>query len=521
MPGAIFFKRCGRLPVARVLRGTVIAISNYVTSPADLDSVIIAAAHSSSYSYIYNARSCHPNASLSLFIFISSIEMTNPSYQFDATPNLVERYPPPTRSVSTATSVLLGISNMHCPTCVSTITTLLFSIPNVRNVNVNLVYSVVTFDVLGGVSADEVTILAKRVLHEDAGFEFDNEGVTVSSTSNSWVQAPTQGDRGKDARSRHAKHRAYCQSCRHVTGHADRSVPIPKSPNGQFEDATIVSTFSIEGMTCASCATAITKGVKDMNGVNDVQIDLLANAGTVSHSESLAALSIAQCISDIGYDATLIRSDVASRRKSGNPEPVVLTTTFAIEGMTCSSCSSAIKHSLSRYDAIKDMTIDVLGNSGIIKHLASLPAETIKGAIEDAGYQVVSLTTSIVSPSDNDLRVLSPDEVARRISVVIHGIYCESCVDKLNVFLAQLPLESFTPFTRSTTEASISYFPNRPLTVRDILDGLANVSPGFKAELRQEQSMQERSQKIQRREFVKLGLHVLLAVVFAIPAFIM
>ncbi|MDR0508886.1 MAG: copper chaperone CopZ [Candidatus Methanoplasma sp.] len=63
------------------------------------------------------------------------------------------------------------------------------------------------------------------------------------------------------------------------------------------------SVLNVEGMSCGHCATAVTKALKALQGVQTVEVDLKAKTVTVEHDPARASLEkIKLEIEDQGYD---------------------------------------------------------------------------------------------------------------------------------------------------------------------------------------------------------------------------
>src|SRR5579863_6331209 len=67
--------------------------------------------------------------------------------------------------------------------------------------------------------------------------------------------------------------------------------------------------FDLEGMTCASCAMRIEKGLKKVPGVKDANVNLATERATVHYDPSLTGVEqMVQKVDSIGYTATLQQS---------------------------------------------------------------------------------------------------------------------------------------------------------------------------------------------------------------------
>ncbi len=68
---------------------------------------------------------------------------------------------------------------------------------------------------------------------------------------------------------------------------------------------TSSATFAIEGMTCASCAMRVEKGLKKVPGVLDAQVNLATELGTVTYDPTLTGVEqMQQKVEAVGYKAS-------------------------------------------------------------------------------------------------------------------------------------------------------------------------------------------------------------------------
>lgn len=75
--------------------------------------------------------------------------------------------------------------------------------------------------------------------------------------------------------------------------------------------------YNITGMTCAACQANVTRCVQKLEGVDDVNVSLLANQMTVSYDEtSLTREAIVQAVEEIGYGASCLQ-DQGSKEEGG------------------------------------------------------------------------------------------------------------------------------------------------------------------------------------------------------------
>lgn len=68
------------------------------------------------------------------------------------------------------------------------------------------------------------------------------------------------------------------------------------------------------------------------------------------------------------------------------------TTTVLVSGMTCGHCVKSVTEELSSLDGVQDVSVDLVagGTSTVtLTSEAALDADTVRGAVDEAGYAVV------------------------------------------------------------------------------------------------------------------------------------
>ena len=71
--------------------------------------------------------------------------------------------------------------------------------------------------------------------------------------------------------------------------------------------------FPIEGMTCSSCVSRITRALRKVEGVQQVKVDLRGETATVGRDPLVASNeALAAAIAAAGYEAKLEASTVIS-----------------------------------------------------------------------------------------------------------------------------------------------------------------------------------------------------------------
>ncbi|KAM0351064.1 hypothetical protein ACHAPU_002845 [Fusarium lateritium] len=167
------------------------------------------------------------------------------------------------------------------------------------------------------------------------------------------------------------------------------------------------TTLQVGGMTCGACTSAVESGFKGVDGVGTLSVSLVMERAVVMHDpQIISAEKIQEIIEDRGFDAEVFSTDLPSpvtTRFSNHlsdesseieSEAESATTTFAIEGMTCGACTSAVEAGFNNVDGLLKFNISLLAERAVITYDESkLSPEKIAEIIEDRGFDVTVLST--------------------------------------------------------------------------------------------------------------------------------
>src|SRR5205807_7754717 len=111
--------------------------------------------------------------------------------------------------------------------------------------------------------------------------------------------------------------------------------------------------LALEGMTCASCAMRIEKGLKKVPGVKDASVNLATEQATVMYDSSQTGLEpMVQEVEAVGYKATpLVSPPLKPVLQEMNGD---LCATLTLDGMTCASCAMRIEKGLKKVPGVQD-----------------------------------------------------------------------------------------------------------------------------------------------------------------------
>ncbi len=135
--------------------------------------------------------------------------------------------------------------------------------------------------------------------------------------------------------------------------------------------------IKITGMSCASCVKAIEAALKDLEGVEDVSVNLATESATVKFDPSKVTLEkIIETVESAGYG--VIREDKIITVKIG--------------GMTCASCVKTIEMVVGELAGVRDVSVNLATETAKIVFDPSITSvEDIRRAIENVGYQFIGV----------------------------------------------------------------------------------------------------------------------------------
>ena len=267
------------------------------------------------------------------------------------------------------TTTTLKVQGMTCGSCTSSVESAFQDVDGVGNVSVSLVMerAVVIHDA-NKICAEEI-----REMIDDRGF--DAEVLSSDRPESPLFDASVESVEGGD-------------------------------------EGVSTTTIHVGGMTCGACTSAVEGAFKDMAGVKSFSISLLSERAVIEHiASSLPPEKLAEVIEDTGFDAEILetkssetiphlaqQAHMLDRRK-------LVTSTVAIEGMTCGSCTSAVEGGFADLGGVVQFNISLLAERAVIIHDPSeLSTAQIIETIEDRGFDaklISSVEEGVQTSSSN------------------------------------------------------------------------------------------------------------------------
>lgn len=164
--------------------------------------------------------------------------------------------------------------------------------------------------------------------------------------------------------------------------------------------ASSTTTVSIEGMTCGACTSAVESGFKDIDGVIQFNISLLAERAVIVHEPAqLTPDQIVEIIEDRGFDAKVL-SSVRSGTEYSTRSAVVQLKLFGLGDL---NSSTTLERALKKLPGVISCSINHTTARASISHDPSqLGLRALVEGIEGLGYNAL-----IAESEDNSAQLES------------------------------------------------------------------------------------------------------------------
>lgn len=128
------------------------------------------------------------------------------------------------------------------------------------------------------------------------------------------------------------------------------------------------------GMTCANCALAIERALRQLPGVAEAGVNLALEQATVRYDPEMVPLrALIGAVEGAGYQIVTQRLELP------------------VGGMTCANCALAIERVVGRLDGVISVAVNLATERAVVEFVPGMVqrAEIVR-AIEDAGYSVIA-----------------------------------------------------------------------------------------------------------------------------------
>ena len=321
------------------------------------------------------------------------------------------------------TTTTLRVDGMTCGACTSSVESAFEGVDGIGTVSVSLVMerAVVIHD------ADKVTATQIRDMIDDRGFDAD----VISSDQPDSVLFDTRADEEESA----------------------------NEDDQLLQHGLSTTTIHVGGMTCGACTSAVEGAFKDVSGVTSFSISLLSERAVIEHDSGIISPEkLAETIEDTGFDAEVIESkatDTAPSKPKTRRKPEqkkMVTTTVAIEGMTCGACTSAVEGGFKDQDGVVQFNISLLAERAVIIHDPEklTPAQIVE-TIEDRGFDA-----NIISSAEEGVQTSTSNAT---VQLKIYGLPSPEAAAELQQILSNADGIVSANVNFSTLRASVTHIP--------------------------------------------------------------
>lgn len=237
------------------------------------------------------------------------------------------------------------------------------------------------------------------------------------------------------------------------------------------ETGTSTTTIHVGGMTCGACTSAVEGAFKDVAGVKNFSISLLSERAVIEHDPSIISPeTLAETIEDTGFDAEILETKAAdpplakpkNRRKGDQPK--LMTTTVAVEGMTCGACTSAVEGGFKDVPGVMQFNISLLAERAVILHdPEKISTSQIVETIEDRGFDA-----KIISSIEEGVQTSG---ASTSVHLKVYGLPSPESAADLQQNLKNLPGIVSANINFSNTRATISHVPSQ-IGLRAIVESI-------------------------------------------------
>ena len=185
--------------------------------------------------------------------------------------------------------------------------------------------------------------------------------------------------------------------------------------------------LGLSGMTCASCAATIRKGLSSLRGVTAANVNFASERASLQYDPKVAsAQQFANTIADLGYQA--------------QTEKLIL----PVEGMTCAACAAKIEKALSALEGVVGVHANLATERATVEYFpAAVGLSGFEEAVRSAGpYRILKVEEG---PSLEDREQIARKRHYRALkrrfvfSAVLAGLILVGTFHRFVPVLAEVP----------------------------------------------------------------------------------
>ncbi|BCR83366.1 uncharacterized protein ACHE_10768A [Aspergillus chevalieri] len=298
------------------------------------------------------------------------------------------------------------VNNLHCPSCIVNIEeTLSVLYPPPLSISTSIVLRKIKIVHLDTLSPSRIV----RAL-ADAAFEIDSVLPPSDSEDLELYDASRLNPPKTDLQKLHAQ---KCDECalrqEGPPSGVSSSTEVEALPKKDSSETTISASSSdvdltsintdhctgsltrimlaINGMSCSSCVSKIAAAIQEKPWVRTADVNLLTSSVSVVLLDGFRVDEVLRTVKDAGYNAELIDREEVQPPEQSKPtfaSADIWRDTYAIGGMSCSSCVGKVTGTLNHHDWITkvDVNLNLISSSGMVEFQGEGHLEQIVNTIQ-------------------------------------------------------------------------------------------------------------------------------------------
>lgn len=284
------------------------------------------------------------------------------------------------------------------------------------------------------------------------------------------------------------------------------------------KDNYISNTFTVLQMTCMHCVGRVEKALKELEGVESVEISLENNSATISYNPSkITPIDFKNAVTQAGYEFVLDQDEHASSSDELTSE------TFTVLQMTCMHCVGRVEKALKAIDGVSNVDVDLESESVNIEfnpNKATL--DDFAKAVTDAGYKYVGKTnpkdnnnSSATEESEEEQKKNSNSFVKENFPVL--KMTCAGCATGVEKKLNSIEGVKFASVNFANESSQIEYDPNQtnPEEIRKAVQEI-----GYDLMIEDNESQTTTLEEIHEKRHKELKQRTTWAIILATPVMI-
>ena len=172
-----------------------------------------------------------------------------------------------------------------------------------------------------------------------------------------------------------------------LTDYTDNKEAAVKAVAENLENADASAdstrTIRIEGMMCGHCEATVKNALEAFDHIDEASADHEKGIAVIKTSGPIDEDAVRAAIEDKDYKFISI--------SKGEQDTMANERTINIKGMMCPHCEATVKKTLEAFDTIDEAVVSHESGTAVIKTNGPVDEEAIKAAIDEKGYEFVSM----------------------------------------------------------------------------------------------------------------------------------